>query len=184
MLKFKPLTIEYAEVMMRWRTDPAISAYMFTDPKDISKADQVLWINKRLSDGSFSGFIICESDTPVGFLSYTKIDKINRHCSTGSYIVDRSTSIKYAVTLHELIYTYAFEVLKMHKVYAEILETNYKVLKLQELLGMKLSGVLKDHISKSNEMLDIYVYEQLCTTWHERPFKTREKCELLSFFEH
>lgn len=182
MLKFKPLAVEYADVMTKWRTDPGISAHMFTEPKTISKNDQVAWINARLTDDSFLGFIICDCGEPVGFLSYTKIDRKNRHCSTGSYIVDRSASAKYAVTLHEYIYTYAFEVLKMNKVYAEVLETNKKVLKLQELLGMQLAGILRQHVLKSNEWLDIYIYEQLSTKWHERRFRTRPNQELFNGF--
>lgn len=182
MLKFKPLAVEYADVMTKWRTDPGISAHMFTEPRTISKNDQIAWINARLTDDSFLGFIICDCDEPVGFLSYAKIDKKNRHCATGSYIIDRSASAKYAVTLHEYIYTYAFEVLNMNKVYAEVLETNKKVLKLQELLGMQLAGVLKEHIFKSNEWLDLHIYEQLSTNWHQRRFSTRPKKELLSGF--
>lgn len=167
-LRFRRLTIEDAALTLKWRTDPEITKHMFTDLMNPSLESQQQWIKSLNKRDDYRAFMICDDDTPIGFLCFDGIDLHNQRCATGSYIYDAEARLKYALTLHSHIYNYAFHCLGLNKVVNYILSANEKVLKIQKHHQINLVGVLRAHVFKDGIFHDVYVFEQLKSEWHER----------------
>lgn len=164
-LKFKAITEDDAELLLKWRTDPEITKNMFTDLSNPSVASQQAWIRSVNQRDDFRGYLICDDDTPVGFLCFSDIDWHNQRCSTGSYIYDRAPRLKYSATLHTYICNYVFHCLKLNKIVNYVMNANEKVLKIQLLHKTRLVGHFKEHIFKHGKFHDIHIFEQLKSDW-------------------
>lgn len=167
-LRFTRVTENDAELLLKWRTSPEITKGMFTDLVNPSVGSQRRWIASLADRDDYRAYMICDDNTPVGFLCFADIDHHNRKCSTGSYIYERAARLKYGVTLHTYICNYVFHHLNMNKIVNQVMNANDKVVKLQLLHKTRLVGVLKQHIFKNGEFHDVHLFEQLKQDWLEQ----------------
>ncbi|MCL1036430.1 UDP-4-amino-4,6-dideoxy-N-acetyl-beta-L-altrosamine N-acetyltransferase [Shewanella submarina] len=167
-LKFKRMTPDDAELLLKWRTHPEITKNMFTDLVNPSVESQRNWIISASQREDYRGYLICDDDTPIGFLCFADIDFHNQRCSTGSYIYERDARLKYGVTLHTYICNYVFHCLNLNKIVNYVMNANAKVLKIQMLHKTRLVGLLKEHILKNGEFHDVHVFEQLKSDWQSQ----------------
>ncbi len=84
MFLFRRPTLDDAGMLLRWRTDPFITRFMFTDLGDPDVERQRGWLRAMETRADFRHFVIEHEGRPVGYLSYSDIDWTHRRCSSGS----------------------------------------------------------------------------------------------------
>ena len=73
-LRFKRVTEAHAPLILKWRTDPDITRFMYTDLENPSVEKQVAWIRSLQARPDYFAYVICDDETPVGFLSFAEYD--------------------------------------------------------------------------------------------------------------
>jgi diamine N-acetyltransferase len=140
----RPLTVEDAELTLRWRLDQRAK---LLNRGAVTVEEQAAWIAAR--PASEVNFVIdLASGKPVGMLSLVGIDRVNRHAEPARFLIgepDLVRGIPAAVEAMRLLYAYAFDELHLHRVHGTIAADNRLMVKWQAYLGMREEGVLRQH---------------------------------------
>lgn len=169
MFRFRRPTLDDAAMLLRWRTDPFITRFMFTDIENPDVERQRAWLAAMEERRDFRHFIIEHEGRPVGYLSYSEIDPVHRRCSSGSYIAEPEDRRKLAGFLHPFIMDHCFYGLGMNKLVNQFMEGNDAVIRIQRLLKAREVGVLRQHVYKNGRFHDVYVFETLRSDWETHP---------------
>lgn len=159
------------DTVMHWRMLPEVTRYMYTDPQ-ITREGQRAWFD-RISRSVQDRVWIIEAiadDTGVhqsiGLLSLSEIDRTNRRCAWAYYLGEPGArGIGLAKSLELSICAYVFDELGMNKLWCEVLASNDRVVALHEKFGSRTEGVLRQHICKNGEYLDVVRMGLLRSDW-------------------
>lgn len=163
----RPIQENELELIMNWRMMPEITKYMYTDPK-LTIEGQHKWYHSLQTRNDMISFMIEVDNVPSGILNITDIDYVNKRCSWGYYMaVKEKRSLKLAMALEWNLYDYVFDVLKMNKLEGEIFSFNKEVLRIHQMCGSEIEGVLKQHICKNGKFYDVTVTGILKENWYE-----------------
>lgn len=97
----------------------------------------------------------------IGVVSLMKIDLNNRHCESGSWI---GKPFWGSGLIHEAkieMYKFAFDKLKLNKIYSKVFSFNPRSFKHLEKLGFVRQGFYRKHIFRKGKFIDEYYYEML-----------------------
>lgn len=165
---FRYPTLADAEMLLRWRTSPEITRFMFTDfVPDLER--QRLWLAACARRKDFRHFIICHNQQPAGYLSFADLDGQHRRGASGSYIAEPAVRQRLAGFLYPFIFDYAFARLGLHKLVNSFLAGNTRVLAVQRALRLREVGTLREHVWKNGVWHDVVLFELLRTEWEARP---------------
>jgi RimJ/RimL family protein N-acetyltransferase len=181
-IAFRKPTINDAELLLGWRSQARVNSMMFTDVYSCDIEKQKKWLGLSAQREDYEHFIILGDQQPVGFLSYSEIDRVKGCCSCGSYFGSVESARKYGGYMHTYFMDYIFYVLNLRKYVVNIIDANPRVLKLQRLLGLRDVGVLKEHILKNNIYRDVYIFELLKKDWESHRWDTHSIEESLKAF--
>lgn len=166
-LEFCKLSEEHLELVRKWRMDPEVSKYMYTNPK-ITHEHQKKWYEKIKKDSTRRYWIIIADDEFVGVVNLYNIDLINKRCSWAYYLGETSVRGKGVGKQIELnILSYVFDDLGLNKLRCEVLAFNELVVKIHQKYGSKIEGQLQKHIYKNGEFHDVIVMGILKEEWDE-----------------
>ncbi len=175
-IRFRTFGDEDLEMIMRWRTDPEVSAYMYTDfVPDLAR--QRAWFRSISADPTRLDWVIQVDGEDVGLVSIVRIDAVNRRAEWAYYLASpsvRGKGIGKAVELNVL--RYVFEDLGLHKLCCEVMGSNPAVVKIHEKFGSVVEGTRRSHIRKGGAFHDIVEMGILAEDWragvrdrHEAP---------------
>lgn len=131
----------------------------------INEEDQEHWYQNR-SDTELYMMAFHTIAGPVGIACYTDIDWLNRTCNISGSIfkkhrIETVVKASFAAGLD-----FAFEVLNMHRVGAEVLEQHVPAQKLEiDYLGFKVEGRRRQAVYKSGRYYDSLVLGILRSEW-------------------
>lgn len=163
----RPIQENELEMIMNWRMMPEITKFMYTDPQLTLEA-QKNWFYSLQKRNDIIVFMIEVDKTPCGILNITDIDFTNKRCSWGYYIaVKEKRSLPLAMSLEWNLYDYVFDVLGLNKLEGEIFSFNKAVLRIHQMCGSEIEGVLKQHIYKNNQFYDVTVTGILKEQWYK-----------------
>jgi hypothetical protein len=163
--KFKRIHENDLELIMKWRTLPEVTKYMYTDP-NLTLDDQVNWFKKIKKDQKVSYWLIEFNGKKVGVVNFYDIDLKNHRAFWAYYIGDFTTRGKGLGRIIECnIYDYAFYKLGLNKLCCEVLSFNKKVVEIHKHFGSKIEGVFKQHIYKQNKFFDVVRMAILKEEW-------------------
>lgn len=175
----RPIKEDELEMIMNWRMMPEITKYMYTDPQ-LTIEGQREWYHSLQKRKDMIAFVIEVDDIPSGILNITDIDYVNKRCTWGYYVaVKENRSLKLAMALEWNLYDYVFDVLGMHKLEGEIFSFNKGVLRIHQMCGSTIEGVLKDHINKNGEFYDVTITGIIKEDWYN--LKEKYEYEIISF---
>ncbi len=161
---FRRPTIDDAEMLLEWRTDPAITRFMLTDiDKDIER--QRRWLNACEERDDYEHFIMLREGRPVGHVSYSEISRTSRHCVPGTYVVLAPEERHLAAYTNSFILDYCFHRLNMNKAIFTIMAGNDHFIKAKRLMGVREVGVLRQHVFKYGRFHDLHMFELLREEW-------------------
>jgi UDP-4-amino-4,6-dideoxy-N-acetyl-beta-L-altrosamine N-acetyltransferase len=154
------------ELVRHWRMLPEITSYMYTDP-NLTLDDQISWFDRiSVSKRDIVWIIEIDDNLPVGVLSLSEIDFINKKCAWAYYIAETAARGKgLAKPLECNIADFVFDVLNLHKLWCEVISTNDRVVALHEKFGSQVEGVLKQHVRKGEQIFDVVRMGLLREDW-------------------
>ena len=166
-LRFRNILEKDLEMIMRWRTLPEVSSYMYTDfTPDLNQ--QRKWFKNITADAHRLDWIIVVDGEDVGLVSIVRIDEVNHRAEWAYYLASpsvRGKGIGKSVEMN--ILRYVFEELNLHKLCCEVFVANYIVIKIHEKYGSKVEGTRRDQICKSGKYHDIVEMGILRTDWEK-----------------
>ncbi|MFO1325287.1 MAG: GNAT family protein [Burkholderiales bacterium] len=143
-VNLRPLAVDDAELTLRWRTsDRALHLH----PGATTVAEQARWIATR--PAAERNFVIERRDgRPVGMVSLTDIDTVNRHGMPGRFLIGDEAAVKgipAAAEAFGLVLALAFDTLGLHRIHGTIASDNVLMIKWQKHIGLREEGRLRDH---------------------------------------
>jgi len=93
------------------------------------------------------GIITLKDRKPIGTVAFLNHDSVNRKAELRKLIGDSEYRGKgYGKEATKYWIKYGFEILKLQKIYLNTTETNFHNIKINEELGFKVEGILRDEI--------------------------------------
>jgi UDP-4-amino-4,6-dideoxy-N-acetyl-beta-L-altrosamine N-acetyltransferase len=153
-------------MLLRWRNDPLVSAYMYSD--HVIEADEHdRWFQNAIVDGVNVHRVIIYDQEPAGLSSLTRISLQSRSCVWGGYLapeVKRSAGIGSAVLSQSL--EYAFTIKALRRVTVEAFADNGRAIRLYESLGFRREGYFREFTLKGGVPKDVVSLAILQREWN------------------
>ena len=177
--KCRAMKTEDLEMVMNWRMLPDITRYMNTDPK-LTIEGQINWFHQQKENPDNYLWIVEVDDVPSGVLTILDLDRQNQKCSSGLYIaLKEKRSLELTMLLEWSLYDFVFDTLKLNKYFGEIFSLNKGLIRLKQMCGSEIEGVLRQHIYKNGEFYDITVMAIDKTRWKD--IKKKYQYEAIEF---
>jgi RimJ/RimL family protein N-acetyltransferase len=165
---FRRPTLDDAAMILDWRTRPEITRFMVTDiEKDLDK--QRRWLESVTARTDYEHFLILREGRPIGYLSFSEIDRVSRHCVPGIYMVLEPHERHLSAHTNSFIMDYCFYRLDMNKVRFQIMAGNDHYVKAKHLTRVREVGILRDHVFKYGRFHDMHLFEQTRAEWEAIP---------------
>lgn len=105
---------------------------------------------------------ICNSDkNQIGLIDIFDFDPKNRKAGIGIVVSENERNTGVGEEALDLVIDYAFSILNLHQLYANILETNSISITLFEKKGFLAIGVKKDWILSNGEFKNEILYQKI-----------------------
>ena len=164
----RPIEKKDLEQVLAWRNSERIRSVMFSD-QIITMQEHLAWFEriKRLEIPVH--FVFEYKNRPIGYISYSDIDKRSLTCSSGTYLGEQAEIPELAGIILQFFTTqYAFEKLGMRKIWAYSFAYNKKIKKLDKLFGCQQEGRLKQHILKNGKYEDLDIMSLFYDDWKSK----------------
>lgn len=160
--RLRPLFPADLEQVRAWRNHPDIRAFLFTR-HEITPEEHRRWYEAATADPGRHLLVYEEASQPLGFVSFaaTRSPSV---ADWGFYAAPgaaRGTGGR----LGTAALAYAFDVLRLHKVCAEVLAGNAASLRFHEKLGFRREGVLREQHFDGDCYQDVVRYGLLAAEW-------------------
>lgn len=153
----RPINIEDTENVVRWRNSEHVRKY-FIYQADFTVESHVRWMKEKVETGEVAQFIIVESDSQrdIGSVFLRDIDWVHNKAEYGIFIGEESAKGKgYGSLAAKKILEYAFDNLKLHRIYLRVLADNQRAIASYKKAGFVQEGVLKDDVLIRGEYKDV-----------------------------
>jgi UDP-4-amino-4,6-dideoxy-N-acetyl-beta-L-altrosamine N-acetyltransferase len=161
----RPLALEDSRQVLTWRNLPEVSAYMYSD-HPINDVEHARWFGGAMGDPTKRYWIIELEGTPVGVANLYDISVDHRRAYWAFYLADsRVRGRGVGSATERFVMRFAFEDLGLDKLCCEVLATNEGVVKMHERYGFTIDGVLRRHVIKSGERVDVVTLSLLRNEW-------------------
>lgn len=155
-VNLRPITVNDASITLHWRTS-ARARLLNIGANSIN--DQIKWIESRPSN-ECNYIIELKNGHPIGMLSIIGINSIHKHAETARFLIGDEESAKgipAAVEAMKLIYQFAFDELKLIRLYGTVVSGNLLMAKWQKYLGMKEEGRMRNHYYINDKWQDAII---------------------------
>jgi UDP-4-amino-4,6-dideoxy-N-acetyl-beta-L-altrosamine N-acetyltransferase len=142
-IQLEPLTLDTAMIVRQWRNSPKVSQFM--DFKEqISEEQQIRWFENTVrSENKY--FILKQNSISIGLIHLDRFNEIYKSAFAGLFIGNESfegTGIAFKASIALL--EYAFEELKLKKVFAKVHQNNGAAIAYNSNLGFEFDGTESD----------------------------------------
>ena len=168
--------------ILRWRNSEEVKKY-FCMQEDLTKESHEWWLENIVKTGEVIQYTIYdkEHDVDLGTVYIRNIDKVDCNGEFGIYIGEpsyRNSGI--GKSAMKLICDYAFQTLKLHKIYLRVLESNERAISVYLKNDFQKEGVFKEHVYHPQRGFQNLVFMgKLNPTDDFSEEKTEEKCKVL-----
>ena len=144
--------------LMNWRNKPSFRQF-FREHREINIYNQNLWFKEYVKKKDTTHmFSIIENKTNelIGACGLCYIDWINKNADFSIYIGKNNIYIdeKFAIDSANILLNYGFNVLNLHRIWAEIYEFDKKKIKMFKKLKFQLDGRHKETYFFKNKWHD------------------------------
>lgn len=155
-INFIHLSYEEKKMVLNWRNHSNIRRWMYSDDI-ISEEEHIKFIDKLATDDARFYWIVKKRNECLGTVSFNKIDFKNKYAYLGIYSNPYSTFKNKGSMLIKCIKTLAFEIVELHTLKLEVLDSNQKAINFYKKEKFIEEGKLKECILKNNEWNDVIV---------------------------
>ncbi|MCL2052204.1 MAG: GNAT family N-acetyltransferase [Lachnospiraceae bacterium] len=159
----RPADYADTDLIVNWRNQPFIRDNMiYRKPFTVDGHHE--WIRLMIETGKAAQFIILEKTglRPVGVTFLRDIDSGNEKAEFGVFIGEKDAiGLGYGTEAALLMLDYAFNALKLHKVFLRLISTNAAAEKSYLKAGFIREAYLKDEVKIEGEFVDIILMSKL-----------------------
>jgi len=120
------------------------------------------WISIANEDKPLTNFAIVYKGIAVGGMGIIiKSDVFRKNAEIGYWIGEKYWNKGIATTALKMMVNYAFETFDIHRIYANVFESNIASKKVLKKCGFSQEAHLKKLVIKNNQVLDCYIYSIL-----------------------
>ncbi len=164
--RLRPMQAADCNRILEWRNADRIRARMFSD-HIIGEAEHARWFTAALSDPT-AAYSLCERQgRPIGFVSFTGIDRQNCRCAWGFYLGDDDVPPGSGSAMGLLALDDAFGPLKIGKLCCEVFAFNGPAIRFLKRLGFCEEGRLVRHAMKDGVLQDVVLLARFGETWRD-----------------
>lgn len=152
-INLRPLATDDAEITLSWRLSER-ARYLNAGAQTVEAQEE--WISSRPSS-EYNFIIELKDKTPVGMLSLVDISDIHRRAEPARFLIGNKKAvcgIPAAIEAEKLLYEFAFDRLKLLRLYATVASNNVKVITWNKFFGMKEEGRLRNHLFLDGRFMD------------------------------
>lgn len=166
-IHLKKITEEDLPQLYYWRNQKEIRKVMMNS--DVITWDQhSSWYRTYVDNQNSITKIFYFDNIPYGVLNVYDIDTQNQRCQWGFYIGNLSAPRGIGSILGYASLQYIFDALDVRKVFAEVISFNEKSIRFHHKLGFVEEGILRKHLLKDKEYIDLYLFGILRAEWEEK----------------
>ena len=150
---------EDTEDVVRMRTEPEVQAQLFSE-RPPTMEEHLSWLDGIQARDDRHEFMIVDrtSGRSVGTIGLSHIDRTHRRAEYGILIGEPAARGKgLAAEASRLLLAYAFKTLGLGRVYLHVLARNEDAIRLYRRVGFQTEGILRRHVRKGSEFLDVTV---------------------------
>ena len=164
-VRLRPLELDDIVRVRDWRNLPEIREWMYTD-HEISIEEHARWFGQAMSDEARRYWIIELDGEPVGLANLYDISPRHGTAYWAFYLADaRVRGRGVGSAAERFVLRYAFAELGLDKLCCEVLATNEGVVRMHERYGFQRDGLLRQHIRKGGERVDVVSLSVLREEW-------------------
>lgn len=153
---------EDLETVLSWRNHPSVRLFMYNQ-HEISQDEHQCWF-ERSQNNNGTHLLIFEIDNkPLGFINFTR--EYGGSVADWGFYTSPTAPKGTGRQLGRTALTYAFGLLKLHKVCGRVLAYNTRSIKFHQNLGFKLEGTLRKHHFDGQAYHDIACFGLLASEW-------------------
>lgn len=173
-LTLRPIEITDVDTsnIIRWRNDLSVKQNLYTQD-DLTVEQHLWWFENRVKTGDCHQFIIevNEDDKiiPIGTIFIKSIDTHSKKGEYGIFIGENSARGKgYAYQATIQILKYAFETLKLNRVYLTVFSDNIPAIKVYEKSGFVEEGILRQDFLRHDGFADVVYMGITAEDWNKQ----------------
>lgn len=156
-VNLRPLQVGDAAITFAWRQG-ARAVLLNQGAQTVEQ--QARWIATRPA-GEYNFIIETRNGHPIGMLSLTDIDAVNRVGEPGRFLIGDEAAaqgLPAAAEAMKLLYELAFDRLELRRVWGIVASENRRMIKWQTYLGMAREGCLRRHLFVNGQLQDAIVF--------------------------
>ena len=174
-IRIRAITEEDTDKIIKWRNDPSVNQY-FIYRKPFTRESHLNWLHNKVLKGEAAQFIIMKDDESIGTVYLRDIDHENKKCEFGIFIGEDSNCGKgYGRLSSKLIIDYAFNILKLNKVFLRVFSTNMRAIKCYEKIGFQQEGLFREDVIIDGKPFDLIFMSILKKDWLDNNKKESNK---------
>lgn len=167
-ITLKPIDRSDTENILKWRNSEEVKKN-FIYRKDLTEEEHNNWLETKVKTHLVYQFIITADSKKIGSVYLQHIDKKNMKAEFGIFIGETLSQGKgYGKTATELLLKFAFEELKLNKVYLRVLAENERAIRCYEKSGFITEGCFRQDEIIDAKPYDIVFMGILKSEWTER----------------
>lgn len=164
-ITLRDLAQEDIELIRKWRNQPEVSRYMYTD-NQITEEQQQKWFDQVKDDSTSKYWVINYNGVDIGLASLYGISSTLSSCYWAFYLGDTSNQgVGIGSKIEFNVLEYVFNTLKLNKLRCEVIVFNEKVTNMHEKFGFRREAYYRQHVKKDGKWQDVVGLAMLRDEW-------------------
>ncbi|WP_339914242.1 UDP-4-amino-4,6-dideoxy-N-acetyl-beta-L-altrosamine N-acetyltransferase [uncultured Brevundimonas sp.] len=167
--RLRPLAAADSDRLLAWRNQDRVRANMYSDHV-IGAEEHARWLAVSLVSPDAVYLIYEYQDRPLGFVSFTGIDRHNARCSWAFYLGEADAPRGSGAAMELLALDRVFGDIGIGKLCCEVFAFNAAVIRLHKRFGFVEEGRLVRHARKDDQLQDVVLLARFGDNWpDDRP---------------
>ena len=167
-VRLRDLTPDDSDRLLAWRNLPEVARWMYSD-HEISRPEHDRWFAGIAGDPTRRYWIIELDGEPVGLANLADISTAHRKAAWAYYLASPSIrGLGVGSFVEFQVIEHVFGVLKLDKLWCEVLASNEAVWKLHMLHGFEREALFRRHVIKNGQPVDVIGLGLLAEDWATR----------------
>lgn len=152
-------------MVLTWRNHPAVRNFMFTQ-HEITLEEHRQWFALVKLDMTRQQLIVMEETEPLGFVQFNSVSQGG--IADWGFYVRPDAPPGSGTILGQAALKYAFNVLGLHKVCGQAIESNAASTAFHQKMGFREEGRLRDQQRTSDRYHTLVCFGLLAKEWQEK----------------